>query len=218
MARSKRKVDSDPVDGVISAYTAFLSALEALKTTDADTLQRGVHRLYWYYDVIPVALIADALDLRSHQLLKLAGPATFKCPHCGSPAEVTSRTSRNALKDKDQAAYICPTCITRRENRQEEHRRLSKDHWAKHQAIHQARIAELRAMPYSAYLQSAHWNARRKTALKMASHRCQVCNSTEQLDVHHRTYIRRGEERADDLLVLCRTCHDLFHKQGKLAK
>jgi 5-methylcytosine-specific restriction endonuclease McrA len=38
-----------------------------------------------------------------------------------------------------------------------------------------------------------------------------VCNATTSLDVHHRTYERFGHEDVDDLTVLCRTCHDLFH-------
>lgn len=61
------------------------------------------------------------------------------------------------------------------------------------------------------YLRSAHWAGIRKQALKRAEHRCQVCNGTERLDVHHRTYERLGHERPGDLTVLCRRCHDLFH-------
>jgi 5-methylcytosine-specific restriction endonuclease McrA len=44
---------------------------------------------------------------------------------------------------------------------------------------------------------------------------CRVCGSKESLDVHHRTYRYRGEERMEDLITLCRPCHELFHKNGK---
>src|SRR5947207_3117264 len=66
------------------------------------------------------------------------------------------------------------------------------------------------------YLRSDHWRETRLGALDRAEHRCQVCNRTERLDVHHRTYERIGEERPADLTVLCRRCHDLFHSGAKV--
>ena len=41
--------------------------------------------------------------------------------------------------------------------------------------------------------------------------RCQLCNTGGSLQVHHRTYQRRGYERLDDLTVLCRKCHERQH-------
>ena len=70
---------------------------------------------------------------------------------------------------------------------------------------------------YHAYLETDAWQERREAALNRACHRCQVCNSGRSLDVHHRTYARLGQELEADLTVLCRGCHDLFHKHGKLA-
>lgn len=32
-----------------------------------------------------------------------------------------------------------------------------------------------------------------------------------QLHVHHNTYVNYGEERLEDLIVLCRECHADFH-------
>lgn len=78
--------------------------------------------------------------------------------------------------------------------------------------LEKEREFELTTMPYSAYLQTPEWQARRAEALERARHRCQVCNSGGLLDVHHRTYERRGEERPEDLTVLCRRCHYLFHR------
>ena len=76
----------------------------------------------------------------------------------------------------------------------------------------EARIAELNQMPYAEYLLSREWRATRAAALAWAGYRCQVCNGgDEQLDVYHRVYTRRGYERPEDLIVLCRTHHALFH-------
>lgn len=80
------------------------------------------------------------------------------------------------------------------------------------------RTAELRSMPYKDYLQTPEWGAKRNEMLKRAGHRCQVCNRSGRLEVHHRTYERRGSELEADLFVLCADCHDLFHRQGKVRQ
>jgi len=85
---------------------------------------------------------------------------------------------------------------------------------AMHPAIAQS---QLDTMPYEAYPQTDHWLKLRGEAIARADGRCQVCNSTYRLQVHHRTYVRRGNENPGDLTVLCEPCHDLFHRYGKLA-
>ena len=72
---------------------------------------------------------------------------------------------------------------------------------------------------YEEYLHSPEWDRTRRAARRRAKHRCQVCNtSKKQLDTHHRTYERLGSELPGDLIVLCRDCHTIFHKNGKLAR
>lgn len=70
---------------------------------------------------------------------------------------------------------------------------------------------------YDMYLASPEWKERRKRAIDRAEHRCQVCNSKNHLDAHHRTYARFEHENPGDLTVLCRSCHKLFHGKSKLA-
>lgn len=72
-------------------------------------------------------------------------------------------------------------------------------------------INKLKTMPYEKYLQTEHWKATRKKALKKANYKCEVCNSIEELNVHHKTYEHRGEEPPEDLIVLCHHCHAKFH-------
>lgn len=76
----------------------------------------------------------------------------------------------------------------------------------------------LATMPYQQYLQTDHWEKTAAAAKERAGHKCQVCNSYGNLHTHHRTYERRGAELPDDLIVLCASCHSLFHKNGKLAR
>jgi replicative DNA helicase len=77
------------------------------------------------------------------------------------------------------------------------------------------RITELKTMPYEEYLQTPEWTERRALMIERAGNRCQVCNSGEDLNVHHRTYERRGNEGPGDLTVLCQPCHALFHLRMK---
>jgi hypothetical protein len=80
------------------------------------------------------------------------------------------------------------------------------------------RLEELRSMPYRAYLRTPEWQDRREAALVRARWRCQLCNANDvRLDVHHRSYERRGEERDDDLTVLCAWCHSHFHEHRDLT-
>ena len=70
---------------------------------------------------------------------------------------------------------------------------------------------------YKEYLQTHHWQKIRKIKLAEAEYRCQFCNASKcQLNVHHRTYKNLGHEKLNDLVVLCRTCHKLFHKERRL--
>jgi len=74
------------------------------------------------------------------------------------------------------------------------------------------RLAELRAMTYSDYLQTPEWRQRRTVAVDWARGACQLCNSGKKpLHVHHRTYDRLGAELPADLVVLCADCHAKFH-------
>jgi hypothetical protein len=57
------------------------------------------------------------------------------------------------------------------------------------------------------------WMERRALAIERAGNRCQVCYSGEDLNVHHRTYERRGNEDPEDLTVLCQQCHTWFHRR-----
>jgi hypothetical protein len=76
----------------------------------------------------------------------------------------------------------------------------------------------MRYLNYAAFLLSAEWRAMRLAAIHRAGGRCLVCNSSERLEVHHRTYERvGGGELPDDLVVLCDWCHGLFHECRQLA-
>lgn len=64
---------------------------------------------------------------------------------------------------------------------------------------------------YGEYINSPEWKAKAQEAKKRAGYKCQLCNGTKRLDVHHRTYERLGHELDSDLTVLCHKCHSKHH-------
>lgn len=76
------------------------------------------------------------------------------------------------------------------------------------------RQRELETMDYRTYLASPEWRATRTEKVAEAGGRCELCNSPDSLHVHHRTYERRGNERTSDLTVLCRVCHEAYHRRN----
>lgn len=75
-----------------------------------------------------------------------------------------------------------------------------------------------RDIDYKKYLLSPQWKEKRAVALNRAGNRCQLCNSKNKLEVHHRTYERIGVEIPEDLTVLCHECHSYFSAKGKRIK
>lgn len=75
------------------------------------------------------------------------------------------------------------------------------------------RAERLRTMPYPAYLRTPEWRQVRAAALLRAGHACALdATHTERLEVHHRTYERRGAELPADVTVLCHACHQVHHE------
>lgn len=84
----------------------------------------------------------------------------------------------------------------------------SRDEWS---IVSEWMQYELRTMSYKEYLETRHWLLMRQDTLARANHRCSICNVDSKLQVHHRTYERRGQEQSSDLIVLCDECHAKFH-------
>jgi len=81
------------------------------------------------------------------------------------------------------------------------------------------RLTELRAMPYRLYLRSPEWRQTRAAALVRAGNACSLdVTHTDRLEVHHRTYARLGAEFVTDLVVLCYSCHELYHDKYGLPR
>ena len=71
---------------------------------------------------------------------------------------------------------------------------------------------------YTAYLRSDAWRNKRRQRLDIDHWRCVRCHSKDNLEVHHKTYKRLGNERMGDLVTLCATCHGYEHGKGCLPR
>jgi hypothetical protein len=72
-------------------------------------------------------------------------------------------------------------------------------------------ISELKKMPYKEYLKTNHWLNLKEKIHEKYYDQCVECGSAERLQVHHKTYIRRGHEKLKDLILLCEKCHSKEH-------
>lgn len=143
-------------------------------------------------------------------------PFSMTCPICKSEfCELFSSWAnyQEALPKRRPSRWKingreCKNCRNDQESRSQDRRLM----WEIEQKEHLRWLEECRSIPYVDYLQTEHWKSVRKKALYRAEFSCQLCNAKGgRLDVHHRTYERLGEEKWNDLIVLCRPCHKKHH-------
>lgn len=170
---------------------------------DDEKFEAAVY-LYWSNKEIRVTDIAASIGLSHGQFrtqMKSKYAVLQTCRKCGNRFH-TAVGSRSGNPDT-----VCNDCT-------EKERTIS----IRYLEETSRRNQELKTMPYREYLNTPEWQDRRKRHLKSVGYKCQVCNSGGIIDIHHRTYDRRGNEGYRDLIALCRDCHSLFHKEGKLSK
>jgi 5-methylcytosine-specific restriction endonuclease McrA len=169
---------------------------------------------------LPMATICDMFGLSGREVWAIAASepvSLFWCGDCASPLVVRDRrdllrlgrASRAVAEarcgDPGTMTLLCDPCIDLRLQLHNEEQRLKR-------LARQARTAQLRKMPFAEYRQQPEWRVRRVQALTRARYRCQMGASHDgPLDVHHNTYQNYGDERLEDLVVLCRSCHQKFH-------
>jgi 5-methylcytosine-specific restriction endonuclease McrA len=66
---------------------------------------------------------------------------------------------------------------------------------------------------YRKYLLSERWRLKRFKAIWAAGAMCQRCKSRVDLECHHRSYARFGNELPGDIEVLCKECHKAEHRK-----
>ena len=64
---------------------------------------------------------------------------------------------------------------------------------------------------YEVYMASQMWRERRQSFLTVVGRKCVGCGSTDEIEVHHRSYERFTHELDEDLRSVCSTCHLWIH-------
>ena len=76
---------------------------------------------------------------------------------------------------------------------------------------------------YKNYLLSSEWLNLKIDIFAKRGRKCERCNRTHKLSIHHLTYDNIFNENPDDLIILCEKCHMKEHniikfKKGKPVK
>jgi len=84
--------------------------------------------------------------------------------------------------------------------------------------IHKQDTEKEKRIDYPTYLCTDHWQFLRRFVLKRDGYKCKICNSSKSLNIHHRSYEHLWNEQKypEDLIALCQTCHELFHRHRRL--
>ena len=65
------------------------------------------------------------------------------------------------------------------------------------------------------FLASPRWKVTRARYFSRNPRRCRACRSTVGIELHHRHYKTRGQERDADLTPLCHDCHAAAHQLSR---
>ena len=66
------------------------------------------------------------------------------------------------------------------------------------------------------YMASREWGLLKRAVKDRADGVCERCRDAAVENVHHLTYVRKYQERLEDLLGLCRPCHEYLHGKSDL--
>jgi 5-methylcytosine-specific restriction endonuclease McrA len=73
---------------------------------------------------------------------------------------------------------------------------------------------------YKAFLKTDYWKAVRVKVFLRDKKTCQKCGSKKKIEAHHLTYKHHRNEmkHLEDLITLCRDCHEKEHKLEIMIK
>jgi len=64
------------------------------------------------------------------------------------------------------------------------------------------------------HMQSNYWKQLKKDRMLIVNNKCEICGSTNNLNLHHISYVRLGQEDIRDVRILCggiNGCHQRQH-------
>ncbi|WP_429169174.1 HNH endonuclease [Aeromonas rivipollensis] len=196
------------LEGQITTLRERMKGVATAGTTELASDVGAVSAIYWAASWLGMpGAVKDAYRAKAGRVLVVSPLIrTTECADCGGDIQhiISSSSGFNQWVADRSPFSVCGDCTARSQQlsaAQLRQRELRKEHLAR--------------MPYKEYLKSPEWAERRARAIRTAKASCQLCNASGViLDVHHRTYKNRGNEKFTDLIVLCRACHSKHHDKG----
>jgi 5-methylcytosine-specific restriction endonuclease McrA len=190
-----------------------------LLVKDTLELRANLISLFAQIDEIPISWLDHVFGVNNREAWAIAQTEPiflFWCLSCQEQIHPKGSNHMRRLKrelevlrncrvgDMVSTALMCEGCTELRLHQFNEECRAAR-------LAQQARAAQLYRMG-AKYREQKEWKVKRTQALIRAGHRCQTCGAHDgPFDVHHNSYENYGDERPQDLVVLCRSCHQKFH-------
>jgi 5-methylcytosine-specific restriction endonuclease McrA len=190
-----------------------------LLVEDSLELRANLISLFVQIDEIPISWLDHAFGVNGREAWAIAQTEPiflFWCLDCNEQIHPKGPMHMRRLKrelevirncrvgEMVSTALLCGRCTELRLQQHNEECRAAR-------LAQQARVAQLYKMG-AKYREEPEWQVRRVQALTRAGYKCQTCSiSDTTLDVHHNSYENYGDERPQDLVVLCRSCHQKVH-------
>jgi 5-methylcytosine-specific restriction endonuclease McrA len=182
-------------------------------------LRANLISLFVQLDEIPISWLDHAFGVNGREAWAIAQTEPiflFWCLSCQEQIHPKGSNHMRRLKrelevlrncrvgDMVSTGLLCGRCTELRLHLYNEECRAAR-------LAQQARAAQLYKMG-AKYMEQEEWQVRRVQALTRAGYKCQACSRRDTtLDVHHNSYENYGDERPQDLIVLCRPCHQRLH-------
>lgn len=140
--------------------------------------------------------------------------------HQGRPLNNMTISEKAKLQTKPDPEKYCAHCGQRMERRRNANGRLED-----YGSFIRRKYCSLECMRKGFVKQGdekQHWSSAHHSARKLAydvigkDKVCEVCGSTENLDVHHKDG-NESNNVANNLMIVCRSCHNKLHRGGRIC-
>ncbi len=113
-----------------------------------------------------------------------------------------------------EAQRIADEAFSKLKNKPKEKRMSKKDKRRlknKSKRLHKKR----QFTSYKDYINSPEWKELKAKVIKLRGCQCEICGNTQNLQLHHKTYVRLYNELLEDLQLVCGGCHTNIHEGYK---